>query len=84
LHRWADERLDRGHGCRRRHGASGEQRRDHTAATIADNRGACTRGEEKSLGWVFLEIGLALAIAVAIVWWTLPSKPKSGDEKDEP
>jgi hypothetical protein len=53
-------------------------------APIADNRRACTRGEEKSLGWVFLEIGLALAIAVAIVWWTLPRKPKSGDEKDEP
>jgi hypothetical protein len=28
------------------------------------------------MGWVFLEIVLVLAIAVAIVWWTLPKKPK--------
>jgi hypothetical protein len=34
------------------------------------------------MGWVFLEILLALAIAVAIVWWTFPKKPKS-DGKDE-
>jgi len=36
------------------------------------------------VGWVFLEIALALVIAVAIVWWTLPAKPKPRDEKDEP
>lgn len=31
--------------------------------------------------WVFLEIALALAVAVAIVWWTIPRKPKGrGDE----
>jgi hypothetical protein len=30
------------------------------------------------LGWVFLEIALALVIAVAIVWWTLPRKPRRG------
>jgi len=42
------------------------------------------------MGWVFLEIALALALAVAIVWWTLPRKPKAddahggpADEKDE-
>ena len=29
------------------------------------------------LGWVFLEIIVALGIAVAIVWWTFPRKPKS-------
>lgn len=28
------------------------------------------------VGWVFLEIALALAIAVGIVWWTLPRKEK--------
>jgi len=28
------------------------------------------------MGWVFLEIVLVLVIAVAIVWWTLPKKPK--------
>ena len=33
--------------------------------------------------WVFLEILLVLAIAVAIVWWTIPKKPKSEERKDE-
>jgi uncharacterized membrane protein YccC len=51
-------------------------------APIEDNR-AGTRKEER-VGWVFLEIGIALAIAVAIVWWTLPRKPKPRNEKDEP
>jgi len=42
------------------------------------------------MGWVFLEIVLALAIAAGIVWWTLPRKPgaKQGargrGERDEP
>ena len=53
------------------------------AAPIEDNRAGRIKEEER-LGWVFLEIGIALAIAVAIVWWTLPRKPKSPKEKDEP
>ena len=36
---------------------------------------------EKSLAWVFLEIVAALAIAVAIVWWTFPKKPKGRDDE---
>jgi hypothetical protein len=33
------------------------------------------------LFWVFLEVVAALAIAVAIVWWTFPKKRKTdGDE----
>jgi hypothetical protein len=32
------------------------------------------------MGWVFLEIVVALAIAVAIVWWTLPRKPRARDQ----
>jgi len=32
------------------------------------------------LTWVFLEILLALAIAVLIVWWTVPRKPRGGDD----
>lgn len=31
---------------------------------------------EDGLGWVFFEVLLALGIAIAIVWWTLPKKPK--------
>ena len=28
------------------------------------------------MGWVFLEIAIALAIAAVIVWWTLPRRRK--------
>jgi hypothetical protein len=31
---------------------------------------------EWQMGWVFLEVAAALAIAVGIVWWTMPRKPK--------
>lgn len=31
--------------------------------------------------WVFLEILAALAIAVVIVWWTFPRKPRVGDDE---
>jgi hypothetical protein len=34
---------------------------------------------ESRMGWVFLEVAAALAIAVGIVWWTLPRKPRDGD-----
>jgi hypothetical protein len=32
--------------------------------------------EEWAMGWVFLEIVVVVLIAVAIVWWTFPKKPK--------
>ena len=37
------------------------------------------------MGWVFFEIALALAVAVAIVWWTLPKKDRTpgGAAQDE-
>jgi hypothetical protein len=51
------------------------------AAGFADN--GCTRdSEEKAVGWVFLEILAALAIAVAIVWWTFPRKPRADAPPD--
>jgi len=28
------------------------------------------------MGWVFLEIVVVVLIAVGIVWWTIPKKPK--------
>jgi uncharacterized membrane protein YccC len=31
--------------------------------------------------WVFLEVVAALAIAVGIVWWTFPKKPKDGEDR---
>jgi uncharacterized membrane protein YccC len=34
--------------------------------------------------WVFLEVVAALAIAVAIVWWTFPKKRKpNGDTPND-
>ena len=41
------------------------------------------RSPEACLFWVFLEVLAALAIAVAIVWWTFPRKPK-GDARETP
>jgi hypothetical protein len=32
--------------------------------------------QRKDLGWVLLEVFAALAAAVAIVWWTIPKRPK--------
>jgi hypothetical protein len=40
------------------------------------------RAKRKALGWVLLEIFAALAIAVAIVWWTIPRSPKGDHAKD--
>jgi hypothetical protein len=36
------------------------------------------------MGWVFLEVVAALAIAVGIVWWTMPRKPKAGEGGKQP
>ena len=43
---------------------------------MADNVGP-PRFNGRCMGWVFLEIAVALGIAVAIVWWTFPRKPRS-------
>ena len=32
------------------------------------------------MNWIMLEIGLALGLAIFIVWWTLPGK-KDKDDK---
>ncbi|HET7201472.1 MAG TPA: hypothetical protein VFI80_11735 [Burkholderiales bacterium] len=29
---------------------------------------------------ILLEAGLALALLLALVWWTLPKRPKSGEQ----
>ena len=47
------------------------------ARPIVDN-GLTHERMERDVGWVLLEVVLALAIAVAIVWWTFPKKPKDG------
>ena len=53
------------------------------AAAVDDNvRTEFVIGRSK-VGWVFLEIIAALAIAIGIVWWTLPKKPRPDDERSE-
>lgn len=32
--------------------------------------------------WVFLEILAALGVAVLIVWWTMPRKPRRDEDAD--
>lgn len=55
-----------------------------TSAAMHDNeRDRNADDEEDGLGWVFLEIGVALVVAVLIVWWTLPRKPRDGKADDE-
>jgi len=46
---------------------------------MADNGRRNMLIEEMRLVWVFLEIVAALAVAVAIVWWTIPKKPGARD-----
>jgi hypothetical protein len=53
------------------------------AAAIDDNGCTLRTIRVDALVWVFLEILAALAIAVAIVWWTLPRKPKGAGESGE-
>ncbi len=36
------------------------------------------------MGWVFLEVVAALAIAIGIVWWTMPRKPRPGRDAARP
>jgi hypothetical protein len=59
-----------------------------SASAIADNAAYPLRGN--NVFWVFLEIAIALGIAVAIVWWTFPRKrgkreaPPADDEGRNP
>ena len=61
-------------------------RRMAALAMDHNGRSPCST-EEAQVVWVFLEILAALAIAVAIVWWTFPKKPaaqdKEGKERDD-
>src|SRR5687767_8067135 len=76
-------------GCGTGGGVVAQPAATQTAATanaraaMEDNAIACTTGTEAGVGWVFFEIGLALAIAVLIVWWTLPRKPRAPEDEDE-
>jgi hypothetical protein len=36
---------------------------------------------ERRVGWVFFEILVVLAIAIAIVWWTFPKRPRDGEDR---
>jgi hypothetical protein len=36
---------------------------------------------ERSMWVVYLEMGLALALAVFIIWWTRPRKDRGKDER---
>jgi hypothetical protein len=34
--------------------------------------------------WFLIEAGVALALLVLIVWWTLPRRKRQGDRDDSP
>jgi len=44
------------------------------APAFEDNDGLRMRSKEKAVGWVLFEVFIALAIAVGIVWWTIPKQ----------
>jgi cytoskeletal protein RodZ len=51
---------------------------DPSAARTVDDNGRTEFAiRSGKVGWVFLEIVAVLAIAIGIVWWTLPKKPKA-------
>ncbi len=33
--------------------------------------------------WLLLEAGIALALLILIVWWTLPRKPRNDKDAEE-
>jgi hypothetical protein len=39
-----------------------------------------TGADERTMWVVYLEMGMALALAILIVWWTWPAKRKPGDK----
>jgi hypothetical protein len=40
--------------------------------------------EETYVSWVLFEVVLVLGIAIAIVWWTIPKKPRGGRDGEDP
>jgi len=39
--------------------------------------------EEGAVGWILLEVAVAIAIAAGIVWWTFPKAPRSPAAQDK-
>jgi hypothetical protein len=37
--------------------------------------------QERQMEWILLEAGIALGLAVFIVWWTMPKKSKDDEKK---
>jgi hypothetical protein len=54
--------------------ASSNPRRGTLA--VDDNGRTWVAIRRDKVGWVLVEIVAVLAIAIAIVWWTVPKKPK--------
>ncbi len=36
------------------------------------------------MAWLLLEAGVALALLIFIVWWTMPRSKKSRDDRKDP
>jgi hypothetical protein len=71
-------------------GASGGTTRGATwqAATSNATIGQATRNrtvDERTMEWIYLEAAIALALLVAIVWWTMAArhKPDRGKSRDK-
>lgn len=52
------------------------------AASSAASDATKQKAERRRMIWVFLEIGLAIVLAVLIVWWTLrPARDRERKER---
>jgi hypothetical protein len=68
--------MSRGGGAEAQPARNESAAEEKIAAAIVDNgRTRNGIGREK-VAWVFVEIIAVVAIAIGIVWWTLPKKPK--------
>jgi hypothetical protein len=64
--------------------ASGDCGDGGRSAQLARARIAHTKGAKARTMWViYLEMGMALALLILIVWWTWPAKRPRGTPKDD-
>jgi hypothetical protein len=64
--------------------ASGDWGACGSSAQLARARIAHTKGAKARTMWViYLEMGMALALLILIVWWTWPAKRPPGTPKDD-
>ena len=60
---------------------AGAPRPGNSAQPAAIRIGASQRGSARIMWVVYLEMGVAFALLILIIWWTLPSKRKDDEDR---